>query len=88
VAAAVYWPLSRAAGLAKAAGRDVSRWPLSFYADRSFYVMRTDALDRFGTSLEQRFTRIQVQEMMTAAGLKDIQFSEQAPFWCAVGHRA
>jgi len=49
--------------------------------------MRTDALDRFGTRLEHRFTRAEIQEMMEAAGLKDIVFSEREPFWVACGVR-
>ena len=49
--------------------------------------MRTDALDRFGTALEQRFTRQQIQVMMEAAGLERIQFSDLMPFWCAVGFK-
>jgi hypothetical protein len=49
--------------------------------------MRTDALDRFGTRLEQRFARTQITKMMDDAGLENIRFSEAAPFWCAVGYR-
>jgi hypothetical protein len=48
-------------------------------------MMRTDALDRFGTGLEQRFTRAQITAMMTAAGLSEIRFSDAVPYWCAVG---
>lgn len=87
VAAAVYWPFARAARVARDAGRDVRNWPLSFYADLSFYVIRTDALDRFGTRLEQRFPRTQLERMMNEAGLERLQFSPSAPFWCAVGYR-
>ena len=47
--------------------------------------MRTDSRDRFGTPLEQRFTRQQIADMMQAAGLQEITFSESAPFWCACG---
>ena len=47
--------------------------------------MRTDSRDRFGTPLEQRFTRKEIEKMMESAGLKDITFSEETPFWCAVG---
>ena len=47
--------------------------------------MRTDALDRFGTILEKRFTKKQVAEMMTKAGLENIIFSDKSPYWCAVG---
>lgn len=88
IAALVYWPLARGAGLLEKLGAKVENLPLSDYRHLSFYSMRTDALDRFGTRLEQRFTRVQIGAMMAAAGLKDIVFSDQAPFWCAVGFKA
>jgi SAM-dependent methyltransferase len=88
IASVVYWPLARFAALAERAGRPVENLPLSFYRDRSFYTMRTDAFDRFSTRLEQRFTAQQIRAMMTAAGLVDIVFSPSAPYWCAVGRRA
>jgi hypothetical protein len=47
--------------------------------------MRTDALDRFGTRLEQRFTKQEIQKMMESSGLENIKFSEDTPFWTAVG---
>ncbi len=87
IAVAVYWPLARAARLFERMGGEVSAFPLSSYRRCSFYTMRTDALDRFGTRLEQRFTRPQIEEMMVRAGLENIQFSKEAPFWCAVGYR-
>jgi hypothetical protein len=49
--------------------------------------MRTDALDRFGTALEQRFTRTEIARLLTTAGFDDIRFSPHAPFWCAVATR-
>ena len=49
--------------------------------------MRTDALDRFGTQLEQRFTKKQILEMMELAGLERINFSDAVPYWCAVGYK-
>jgi hypothetical protein len=66
----------------------VDSWPLSAYRDRSFYVMRTDAYDRFCTPLEQRFTRAEIEAMLTEAGFRNIRFSERAPYWCAVAERA
>ncbi len=87
IAAVVYFPLARTAYLLEKAGLNVSAFPLSIYRDKSFYTMRTDALDRFGTRLEQRFTRKQIEEMMTKAGLEDIRFSDKIPFWCAVGFK-
>ncbi len=61
--------------------------PLHSYEGTSFYIIRNDALDRFGTPLEQRFSRKQIQNMMEASGLEDIVFSEQAPYWHAVGRK-
>lgn len=88
IAAGVYWPLARSARTLERLGLDVANLPLSAYRHRTFYMMRTDALDRFGTRLEQRFTRAQIQEMMEAAGLVNIRFHDGVPFWCAVGTRA
>jgi hypothetical protein len=47
--------------------------------------MRTDAYDRFCTRLEKRFTRAQINAMLTQAGFEQIRFSDTPPFWCAVG---
>ena len=87
VAVGVYLPLAKTAKLLERAQRDVSGFPLSTYRDASFYTMRTDALDRFGTRLEQRFTRKEIRSMMSAAGLERIQFSDSPPFWCALGFK-
>ena len=45
-------------------GINVHSFPLSNYKDKSFYTMRTDALDRFGTKLESRFTKKEIEEML------------------------
>jgi SAM-dependent methyltransferase len=87
VAAVVYLPFARAAKLLERRGRDVDGFPLGIYRHRSFYSMRTDSLDRFGTRLEKRFRRDEIQAMLEAAGLHQIRFSEDAPYWCAVGYR-
>jgi len=44
-----------------------------------------EARDRFGTSLEQRFTRKQVALMLEVAGLRDVRFSDRTPYYCVVG---
>lgn len=85
IAALIYWPLARAAWAGERLGANVSALPLSAYRYRSFYSMRTDALDRFGTRLEQRFTREEIEQMMRSAGLAEIRFSETEPFWVAIG---
>lgn len=86
IAALVYWPLARSAKLGENMGINVNNFPLAAYRNWGFYVMRTDALDRFGTRLEQRFTRVEIKKMMESAGLENIRFSEETPYWCAVGH--
>jgi len=86
-AALVYWPLARGAKVAERAGVNVSNFPLASYRHGSFYSMRTDALDRFGTRLEQRFTRAQIEEMMKSAGLEKIRFSDRTPYWVALGYK-
>ncbi|MGQ0537435.1 MAG: class I SAM-dependent methyltransferase [Gemmatimonadaceae bacterium] len=85
IAATVYWPLARLAKAADRQGLLGASFPLAAYRDKSFYTMRTDALDRFGTRLERRFSRREIEVMLRAAGCGQIRFSERAPFWCAVG---
>lgn len=87
IAAIVYLPLAKLAWAMEHSGINVSNVPLSAYRNCSFYTMRTDALDRFGTRLEKRFTRNQVHAMMEQAGLERVTFSTQEPYWCAVGYR-
>jgi SAM-dependent methyltransferase len=84
----VYLPLARGSRLLDSFGVDVSRVPLSAYKNLSFYTLRTDALDRFGTRLEQTFTAAEIERMMRAAGLDRITFSDHPPLWCVVGYRA
>lgn len=87
IAAGVYWPLARGARTAERLGLSVRSWPLNAYRNGSYYTMRTDALDRFGTRLEQRFTRAEIEAMMRAAGLAELVFSDKEPFWVACGRR-
>jgi ubiquinone/menaquinone biosynthesis C-methylase UbiE len=88
IAVLVYWPLARVARFVSRRGRSASALPLSYYADKSFYVMRTDAYDRFCTRLEKRFRRDEIERMLARAGFKEIVFSNRQPFWCAVGIRS
>ncbi len=67
--------------------KTATKLPLSIYQDKSFYIIRNDALDRFGTTLEQRFTRQQIEDMLLNAGLANIKFSENVPYWHCVGQK-
>ena len=87
IAVVVYFPLARTAFYLGKLNLNVSNFPLSSYKNLSFYTMRTDALDRFGTRLEQRFTRNEIKNMMENAGLENIKFSNSKPFWVAVGYK-
>lgn len=87
IAIFAYWPLARLAKLIEMLGGNAEPIPLSAYRKLSFYTMRTDAYDRFCTRLEQRFTRTQITGMLEKAGLERIVFSEQPPYWTAVGYK-
>jgi len=87
IALSVYLPLFRLALLVEFVGFSMDSFPLSYYRKRSFYVMRTDALDRFGTRLEKRFTKNQIYKMVQKAGLENILFSDSKPYRCAVGYK-
>ena len=87
IALFVYLPLARFALVLEKLGVNVDAFPLSTYRKLSFYTMRTDALDRFATRLEQRFTLVEIKRMLTEAGLERIEHSTSEPYWCAVGYR-
>jgi ubiquinone/menaquinone biosynthesis C-methylase UbiE len=83
----IYWPLARFARYVDALGFDVDSLPLSSYKSHSFYTMRTDAIDRFGTRLEQRFSKRQIEHMMISAGFENVTFSPSRPYWCALAFK-
>jgi SAM-dependent methyltransferase len=87
IAALFYWPLARIAALLEVLEITSTHFPLHYYRDKSFYVMRTDALDRFGTRLEKRFTKEQIIELLTRAGFSEIRFSDRPPYWCALARK-
>lgn len=90
LAIVVYFPLVTMARFAKAISprsRFFTKIPLSYYHDKSWNIIRNDALDRFGTPLEQRFSKAQIREMMLSCGLQEPVFSSGAPFWHAVGRK-
>lgn len=88
IAVLVYWPLARMALVLDRLHILPEGWPLGYYRNKPLYVLRTDALDRFGTRLEQRFTRDQIKSMLADAGFVNIRFSDRAPYWCAIATKA
>ena len=83
IASLVYFPLARTAKLLEKRGKSVSNFPLHHYANMPFVMLQNDALDRFGTRLEQRFSKKEITEMLGNAGfdLSTLKFSDVEPFW-------
>jgi SAM-dependent methyltransferase len=83
IAAIIYWPLARFSKLMNKIGMNTSNVPLHHYANMPFVMLANDALDRFGTSLEQRFSKSEITEMLDLAGfdISTLRFSELEPFW-------
>ena len=81
IALLVYFPVSRFARIVEFFGLEASKIPLFQYRNRSFYVMRNDSLDRFGTSLENRFSKEQIYSLFENAGLRDTYISPEPPWW-------
>lgn len=88
LAATVYLPLVTLAEILDRCGLDVEHFPLAGYRHRGFYVMRNDALDRFSTSIERRYSADEQREVLGEAGMTDVEFSQQEPFWCVAARRA
>jgi hypothetical protein len=46
-------------------------------------MLQNDALDRFGTRLEQRFTKKDIEKMLSVAkfDLSTLKFSAVEPYW-------
>ena len=88
IAYLIYYPLARFAFVSEKLGIDVSNLPLSDYRNKSFYFMKTDALDRFGTRLEKRFSKDEIKRMLQEAGFRDIRFSKNMPFWVSISRKS
>lgn len=84
LAIGIYYPLARFSRALEKLGFNVKGLPLSFYRDKSFYTMRTDSLDRFGTRLEQRFSKQEIEKMLLDCGFTDVHFSDREPYWTAL----
>ena len=51
------------------------------------HLVDRDALDRFGTRLEKRYSKEQVRLLLEGGGLEKVTFSDGPPWWVAVGWR-
>ena len=87
IALFVYRPLARISLMFEKFGFNLNNFPLRFYSKSSFYVMRTDSRDRFGTPLEKRYSKNDISKMMKQSGLEKIQFKNSTPFWTVIGYK-
>ncbi len=84
IAIFIYFPFVTIVKILDKLRINTNNFPLSYYKDKSFYTMRTDSLDRFGTKLENRYSKIEITKMLENSGFKEIEFSNRMPFWVAV----
>lgn len=87
IAILIYFPLAKISKFFEIVGLNFKNFPLYFYRNKSFYVMRTDSRDRFGTPIENRYSKKEIHKMMTEAGLEKIKFKDTVPFWTVVGYK-
>jgi SAM-dependent methyltransferase len=89
IAVFVYFPLAKIANILEKLRFDVRNVPLSSHRKGTFYNMRNTSLDRFGTRLEKRFSKNEIEQMMKKCGLTNIKFSEcPDSYWTAIGIKA
>ena len=80
----IYLPLKYIYRMLRFLSIDIKNLPLAYYHDKTFYMMRTDSLDRFGTIIEKRFSKKEIKLMLEKAGFKDVKFSDSEPYWTAI----
>ena len=85
IALFIYYPFAKFSFIIEKLGLNFKNFPLHFYRNLSFYVMRTDSRDRFGTPLEKRYSKKEILNMMKQAGFKKIKFKSSVPYWTVVG---
>ena len=85
IAFIIYYPFARFCNILDFLNINSDNIPLSYYKNKSIYIMKTDSLDRFGTPLENRFSKEEIQELMIKSNLKDIKFLNREPYWVALG---
>jgi ubiquinone/menaquinone biosynthesis C-methylase UbiE len=89
IAFLVYLPFAKISKFLNSINVNTSNIPLHQYANLNFYMMKNDALDRFGTKLEKRFNRPEIKELLVESGFdpSSIKFSESEPFWTFIARK-
>ena len=83
IALTIYWPMARISKIAINFGLDNSNLPLHHYANFPLVFLKNDALDRFGTRIENRFGKVEIEYMLDQAkfNTSTLKFSESEPFY-------
>ena len=87
IAFLVYLPMAKLSFYFEKFGLNTDNFPLSYYRDKNFYFMATDALDRFGTKLEKRFSQKKIISMLNMVGFYKIKFSTKMPYWVILAYK-
>lgn len=61
--------------------------PLNYYKNKDFYIMYNDALDRFGTKIEKRFSKEEIRTLLIETGFKNIKFNNSMPYWTVLSYK-
>jgi SAM-dependent methyltransferase len=88
IAISIYFPFAKFSKLLEILGFNVENIPLSDYRNKSFYIMNNDSLDRFGTKLEQRFSKKDITNMLIDAGFDKVTFSNKTPYWTCISYKS
>ena len=83
IALTIYWPMAKISKIATKFGLDNSNLPLHHYASFPFVFLKNDALDRFGTRIENRFGKVEIVYMLEQAqfNISTLKFSTSEPFY-------
>ena len=87
IAFTIYFPLSRFANFLSKQNINVENIPLSDYKNKPIYQLRNDALDRFGTRLEKRFSKSKIKHLLEKNNFNKISFSDEMPYWCCLAYK-
>ena len=87
IAIVIYFPLAKISYFLNILNIDVKNVPLSIYKDKSFYIMRNDSLDRFGTKYEKRYSTKDIINLFEKTGFYNIKVSSKEPYWCVIGYK-
>jgi len=87
IALTIYFPLKYIYKLMKFLSINIKKFPLSYYHNKTFYMMRTDSLDRFGTLIEKRFSKKEIILMLEKSGFENVRFSSKEPYWTVICYK-